>query len=783
MSWITSYFLNSAFVLPGLALCAVPIIIHLLNRLRYKKVRFAAMEFLLQSQKSNKQRLMMEQLLLLLLRVLIVLGIVALIARMVLDPSQLSLFKGAQSHHLVLLDDSASMQQRWGETTAFEEGLEIVRRLASEGAERPDTQKFTLIRMSRPREALFTERAVNEAFVTELDTKLENVRCSNQSPELMDGLEAVREFFAEDQATIKQLHVITDFRDQDWLEQKAVVDVLKQLDDTDIKVNIARTVPRKQANLAVTELSSDIQVASAGVPMRFKVGVVNHGDAVANDVRLTVTSDGNRLPLSVVFESIEPGTEVSQTQDLVFDAAGQHRVRVSLDADPLAADNERYIAFEIVEANPVLIIDGQPDGNEGRFIADALAADPRLTGFAPVVDRVDYLRTQPIDRFRCIYLVNVPELPIDALEPIRQYAANGGGLVWYVGDRVLTSFYNEKLFDGGQDGLFPVPLSATASEMIRDDDTNPGPDLLVTDHPVFEILSGQDNPFVEMVRVDSYVAPARTFIDAEGNETNWANDDNQRTDGVTTIVRLRNRDPLVLEHRYKGSGGRIVTFLSSAGPDWNTWALNPSFVITQLELQKHVSRVDRSIRSESVGQPIQLQLPVADYIEKVQITLPESAGETITRMNAAPKVDGGGDAKADPKPDAEPDANTAQDTLYATFRETDSPGIYRIRLEKSDSSPEERWVAYNVSTTESNLGLADEKEFRAAVGDVPIELQQPGEFGWIQGRDAGHEVRMTLLILLLIALALEQFMAYRLSYHTDSGAGSSRSGSAARVAA
>ena len=765
MTWIASHFLNAAFVLPGLALASVPIIIHLLNRLRYKKVRFAAMEFLLQSQQRNKRRLMMEQLLLLLLRVLIVLGIVALIARMVLDPTQLSLFRGTQSHHLVLLDDSASMQQRWGDTTAFDEGLEVVRRLASEGAERPDTQKFTLIRLSRPREALFTERDVNEAFVAELDTKLENVRCSHQSPGLIDGLESVREFFAEDAATIKQLHIITDFRDHDWLDEKAVADILTQLDDADIKVNIARTVARKQDNLAITDLSSDIQVASAGVPMRFNVSVVNHGDSIANDVRLTVTSDGNRLPLSVVFESIEPGDVVSQTQDLVFETAGQHRVRVSLDADPLAADNDRYLAFEIVDANPVLIIDGQPDGNEGRFIADALAADPRLTGFAPVVDRVDYLRNQVIDRFRCIYLINVPELPIDALEPVREFVRNGGGLVWYVGDQTLASFYNEKLFDGGQDGLFPIPLANTRSDLFRDDDANPGPDLLVTDHPVFGILSGQDNPFVETVRVSNYRAPAKTYLDSDGNEQIWVNDDNQRTDGVKTIASLRNKSPLVLEHRYQGTGGRIVTFLTTAGPDWNSWALNPSYVITQLELQKHISRVDRSISVQPVGQPIELDLPVADYLENVQITLPETAGESVARLNAAPR----------------PDAGSAAN-LYVTFRDTDSPGVYRVRLQQADSVVEDRWIAYNVSTNESQLDLADDNQLRAAVGDAEIEIQEPGEFGWIQGRDAGHEVRMTLLILLLIALALEQFMAYRLSYHSSGGVSPVRGGASVGAA-
>ena len=50
MSSLTQFFLNPAYVLPGAALVLVPILIHILSRLRYKKVRFAAMEFLLESE-------------------------------------------------------------------------------------------------------------------------------------------------------------------------------------------------------------------------------------------------------------------------------------------------------------------------------------------------------------------------------------------------------------------------------------------------------------------------------------------------------------------------------------------------------------------------------------------------------------------------------------------------------------------------------------------------------------------------------------------------------------
>ena len=133
--WIGQHFFHPSYVLPwGVALASVPIIVHLINRLRYRRVRFAAMEFLLKSQQRNRRRLMIEQLLLLLLRIAIVAGILLLIARLELDPSTLWAFRGGKSHHVVLLDDSGSMRDRWGETSAFKEGLAIVRRLAAEGA-------------------------------------------------------------------------------------------------------------------------------------------------------------------------------------------------------------------------------------------------------------------------------------------------------------------------------------------------------------------------------------------------------------------------------------------------------------------------------------------------------------------------------------------------------------------------------------------------------------------------------------------------------------------------
>src|SRR5436305_13189771 len=55
------------------AAVGVPVIIHLLNRRRFKIVEWAAMRFLIQAQKKNSRRIRLEQFILLLLRCLIIL--------------------------------------------------------------------------------------------------------------------------------------------------------------------------------------------------------------------------------------------------------------------------------------------------------------------------------------------------------------------------------------------------------------------------------------------------------------------------------------------------------------------------------------------------------------------------------------------------------------------------------------------------------------------------------------------------------------------------------------
>src|SRR5262245_22502814 len=104
---MVEWFLNPGFLAAAAALISVPIIIHLINRMRYKRVRWAAMEFLLKAQKRMRRRLIIEQLLLLFLRCLLVALTGLLVLRFV--GFSFSDFASKQGIHIVLIDDTLSM--------------------------------------------------------------------------------------------------------------------------------------------------------------------------------------------------------------------------------------------------------------------------------------------------------------------------------------------------------------------------------------------------------------------------------------------------------------------------------------------------------------------------------------------------------------------------------------------------------------------------------------------------------------------------------------------------
>ena len=108
---ILAWAVNPGFFWAGAALVSIPIIIHLLNRRRFKVVQWAAMQYLLAALRKNRRRLKFEQWLLLAVRCLM-LGLLGLaLARPIgcADSTIAALAAQRAGLHVFVIDNSYSM--------------------------------------------------------------------------------------------------------------------------------------------------------------------------------------------------------------------------------------------------------------------------------------------------------------------------------------------------------------------------------------------------------------------------------------------------------------------------------------------------------------------------------------------------------------------------------------------------------------------------------------------------------------------------------------------------
>ena len=122
------------FLVPALAFgaiaAAVPIVIHLLNRSRYRVVRWGAMHLLDSVVRVNRRRVRIEQLILLAIRASIPAAIAFFMARPVLTDWKV-LPGDVKRSVVVALDNSYSMEAGGGDRSSFSQARQEIVRIVS----------------------------------------------------------------------------------------------------------------------------------------------------------------------------------------------------------------------------------------------------------------------------------------------------------------------------------------------------------------------------------------------------------------------------------------------------------------------------------------------------------------------------------------------------------------------------------------------------------------------------------------------------------------------------
>ncbi len=503
-------YLNPWSVAAGVLLIAAPIIIHLIHRMRFKRVKWAAMEFLLKAQKRMKRKMIIEQLLLLVLRCLLMLLLGLLVAKYFgFDATGT---ETVRTYHYVILDDSPSMgdpitDDGAEQITALEKGKRtICDRIGTALAAAPTEQLLDVARASEPDPILTAGKVSTDSMATLKASMggwgLSSVR-SDLATLIRKGGESLNINGAE---TGKVIHVVSDFRTADWQEQsESVKKVVKELSDGGVKVHFIdvahpyRSKDRKQPtahdNIGITELKPAKAVVGKYEAVEFTLKIKNFGAAEVKDIRVSIRVNGDegKGGRSVGFQSIPPGQEAVEKFELNFDRAGStdnpfanktagntlsedeanamkkaferfnlvSAVVMTKEAGGIDADNVRHTAVEVRDALPILVVDGEPDRQQRKETSNTLYLKKFLASSGTAYQwndgKVSDLATLDLTKYSFVLLLNVPALNTDARKNVESYATNGGGVGFWLGGAVKPAEYNKELYRDGE-GLFPAPL-------------------------------------------------------------------------------------------------------------------------------------------------------------------------------------------------------------------------------------------------------------------------------------------------------------------------------------
>ncbi len=426
-------------LLGGIALIAVPIILHLIKRRQPKKLDFPALQFVKNRQAANRRRLNFRHLLLLALRCALIAGFAIALARPMLKGSGLRGKEGAPLAVALVIDNSARMQYVFQNRTRQEEATKMAQELLKK---LPENTEVAVVDLSRSAAGFAVDLGTAES-------RVQNLAVENNPRPFEDAVREALQLVAEREDSRQEIFLFTDLNAESFTES-ALSSIDEALAETpDVRIYLVDVGVEEVRNLELQ-------------PLELRSTTLRLGESLPIEVPLLATGITEE-PLVELYlrdatgETIKRGQRVAElsaegagrvTFELGDLPLGVHQGSVRLAAsDPLQADNVRYFSVEVRPAAQVLLL---AEGETGAlFLREALdpslIADRASAQFECTTARYAKAQTLALESFGAVCLVDPPPLSDELWQKLVDYADQGGGVGIFLGHRARANDFNRKL--------------------------------------------------------------------------------------------------------------------------------------------------------------------------------------------------------------------------------------------------------------------------------------------------------------------------------------------------
>ena len=410
-------FINPLYLI-GLLAVAIPILVHLFNFRRYKKVYFSNVAMLQQLQSQNKKQSQLKHRLILLCRLLAVVFIVLVFARPVLVDDDKAVNTGGVSYVSVYLDNSFSMENTATSGTL----LDAAKRKAYEIADayKPSDYMQLITNDIEPRHFRFLSPQ-------EFKNMVDEVEISAASEQISDMLEKQYNYLNSNVYNgEKRVYVVSDF-------QTSLNSFENYPTDEEISTVLVPLQSQQIANIYIDSVALSTPFLHSGATVVANVWVKNTGASAVEKVPVKLFVNDKQSALA----SADIPANSTQVVPLTFTIDdGEHLAcRVETSDYPIVYDDKFYFSINVRKQTRVLMINSKSENKYLNMLFDTDSAFVVENQYAKAIDYDE------IGSFDMVLLNELEVLPSGLVQNLTAFCNEGGSIVVVPSDNADMQSY------------------------------------------------------------------------------------------------------------------------------------------------------------------------------------------------------------------------------------------------------------------------------------------------------------------------------------------------------
>jgi len=439
-------FANPLFLF-GLTAIVIPIVIHLFNFRKFRKVYFTNVQFIEELKQQTRQQSQLRHLLILAMRILAIAALALAFAQPFIPVNDKKTTRHTTNAISVYVDNSFSMEAESPDGRLLDQALNKARQTAAAYNNSDQFQLLTNDFEGRH------QRFVNREDFLEL---LGEVELSSVSRNISDVYKRQIDLLNKLPKTTKIVCLISDF-------QKSTANIPQIEPDTTITTFLIPANAGQPGNLYIDSVWFEEPVYRVNQLATLHVRIVNDSDE--NYEKIPVRLNINNIQRAISSFDIQAGDEIEIALPYSNHSSGVQFGELSINDHPVTYDDTFYFTYEVLEEITVLAIN---NAEENVYLASLFNNDSLIVFRNQDMNRLDYAMFS----MNSLIILNGLNFVSSGLsQELKRFVVEGGNIAIFPGEKIDVSSYHEFFLNMGTPYSFALDTFQTRISGINTQST------------------------------------------------------------------------------------------------------------------------------------------------------------------------------------------------------------------------------------------------------------------------------------------------------------------------